>query len=212
MAVEAIENNSSCVKSRDGRRKGRPGWVEADDLKFGDEVCQADGTTGIVWLKWNVEKAREMYNLTVDTAHTFFVGEGQWLVHNTCSSTTLSNNLGGGVGDNLQAHHVIPCEYACHPFVERAKNAGWNMDEAYNGILLPDNIQLSNQLGLPVHNGPHPGYSSDVGNALDMLEDLAYRNNWSDTRVFQELRNLANSFRSGIRDMGDGAYLIDWWK
>jgi hypothetical protein len=23
-----------------------------------------------------------MYNLTVDTAHTFFVGEGQWLVHN----------------------------------------------------------------------------------------------------------------------------------
>ena len=23
-----------------------------------------------------------MYNLTVDTAHTFFVGQGQWLVHN----------------------------------------------------------------------------------------------------------------------------------
>jgi hypothetical protein len=23
-----------------------------------------------------------MYNLSVDTAHTFFVGEGQWLVHN----------------------------------------------------------------------------------------------------------------------------------
>lgn len=58
--------------------------MEADDLKFGDEVCQADGTTGIVWLKWNVEKAQAMYNLTVDTAHTFFVGEGQWLVHNDC--------------------------------------------------------------------------------------------------------------------------------
>ena len=25
-----------------------------------------------------------MYNLTVDTAHTFFVGKGQWLVHNAC--------------------------------------------------------------------------------------------------------------------------------
>ena len=23
-----------------------------------------------------------MYNLTVDEAHTFFVGDGQWLVHN----------------------------------------------------------------------------------------------------------------------------------
>ena len=25
-----------------------------------------------------------MYNLTVDEAHTFFVGNGKWLVHNTC--------------------------------------------------------------------------------------------------------------------------------
>jgi hypothetical protein len=24
-----------------------------------------------------------LYNLSVDTAHTFYVGEGQWLVHNT---------------------------------------------------------------------------------------------------------------------------------
>jgi hypothetical protein len=37
-----------------------------------------------VWLKWNVHKPQEMYNLTVDTAHTFFVGEGQWLAHNAC--------------------------------------------------------------------------------------------------------------------------------
>jgi hypothetical protein len=28
----------------------------------------------------------EMYNLTVEQAHTFFVGEGQWLVHNTGDS------------------------------------------------------------------------------------------------------------------------------
>ena len=25
-----------------------------------------------------------MYNLTVSLAHTFFVGDGQWLVHNAC--------------------------------------------------------------------------------------------------------------------------------
>ncbi|MCB0107996.1 MAG: hypothetical protein KDE53_18870, partial [Caldilineaceae bacterium] len=25
-----------------------------------------------------------MYNLTVAEAHTFFVGDGQWLVHNQC--------------------------------------------------------------------------------------------------------------------------------
>lgn len=30
-----------------------------------------------------LETPQMMYNLTVDTAHTFFVGEGEWLVHNT---------------------------------------------------------------------------------------------------------------------------------
>jgi hypothetical protein len=43
--------------------------------------CRPEPVEG-VWLKWNVYKTQEMYNLTVDTAHTFFVGEGQWLVHN----------------------------------------------------------------------------------------------------------------------------------
>ena len=50
------------------------GWIDAEDLQIGDQIRQADGTTGIVWLKWNIYKTQEMYNLTVDTAHTFFVG------------------------------------------------------------------------------------------------------------------------------------------
>jgi hypothetical protein len=31
-----------------------------------------------------------MYNLTVDEAHTFFVGDGQWLVHN-CGPTSAED-------------------------------------------------------------------------------------------------------------------------
>lgn len=53
------------------------GWTPAEDLEIGDQIRQADGITGTVWLKWNVYKTQEMYNLTVDNAHTFFVGEGQ---------------------------------------------------------------------------------------------------------------------------------------
>jgi hypothetical protein len=30
-----------------------------------------------------VQRTQQMYNLTVDVAHTFFVGDEQWLVHNT---------------------------------------------------------------------------------------------------------------------------------
>jgi hypothetical protein len=32
-----------------------------------------------------------MYNLTVAVAHTFFVGDGQWLVHNSCSGPGLAS-------------------------------------------------------------------------------------------------------------------------
>jgi hypothetical protein len=31
-----------------------------------------------------VQRPQVMYNLTVAVAHTFFVGDGQWLVHNMC--------------------------------------------------------------------------------------------------------------------------------
>lgn len=32
------------------------GWTDAEDLQIGDQIRQADGTTGVVWLKWNVHK------------------------------------------------------------------------------------------------------------------------------------------------------------
>jgi hypothetical protein len=41
-----------------------------------------------------------MYNLTVDEAHTFFVGDGQWLVHNTdplCGLTEIFNGRKAGL-------------------------------------------------------------------------------------------------------------------
>ena len=44
-----------------------------------------DGDIGIVESIVVVEDANQpMYNLTVDEAHTFFIGDGEWLVHNTC--------------------------------------------------------------------------------------------------------------------------------
>jgi hypothetical protein len=58
------------------------GWVNAEDLQLGDDIRNADGSTGEVEAVEMEETSQEMYNLTVDEAHTFFVGDGQWLVHN----------------------------------------------------------------------------------------------------------------------------------
>jgi len=60
------------------------GWVAAGDLELSDHVRTAAGTFGAVAHITVRRETRAMYNLTVANAHTFFVGEGRWLVHNTC--------------------------------------------------------------------------------------------------------------------------------
>jgi len=86
------------------------GWLAAEDLSFGMQVRQADGTTGFVWWKWSVHQTQAMYNLTVATAHTYFVGQGQWLVHNACKpyDVGLSGDLYNQSlpSDTLDIHHA----------------------------------------------------------------------------------------------------------
>jgi RHS repeat-associated protein len=60
------------------------GWTAAGDLTVGDRVRRADGTYGAVQATATAAGPRPMYNLTVATAHTFFVGDKGWLVHNAC--------------------------------------------------------------------------------------------------------------------------------
>jgi hypothetical protein len=69
------------------------GWVNAEDLKVGDDIGKADGSTGKVESITTEKTSQEMYNLTVDEAHTFFVGDGQWLVHNCADRLTTVQRL-----------------------------------------------------------------------------------------------------------------------
>jgi hypothetical protein len=60
------------------------GWLPAAELKPGVHVRQADGGVGEVGGLEIVSQGQTMYNLTVAEAHTYFVGEHHWLVHNAC--------------------------------------------------------------------------------------------------------------------------------
>ena len=77
-------------------------------------VRQADGEYELVWWKWNVYETQEMYNLTVDEAHTYFVGDGQWLVHNTCypyrnrTSYVLPGQQANHLNQNAAFGSIIP--------------------------------------------------------------------------------------------------------
>jgi hypothetical protein len=59
------------------------GWLDAADLEPGMHVPSASGEPGEVSSVDFAAQPAIMYNLTVEIAHTFFVGEGEWLVHNT---------------------------------------------------------------------------------------------------------------------------------
>ena len=59
------------------------GWVNAQDLKPGEHVRRLDGTVGEVVGTQVVAGVAVRYNLTVANEHTYAVGTGLWVVHNT---------------------------------------------------------------------------------------------------------------------------------
>jgi RHS repeat-associated protein len=120
------------------------------------------------------------------------------------SSTTLKNRLGGVTGDAMQAHHLIPEALRTHRFVRRAIQAGWDHDQIYNGILLPNNDQLSRQLNLPWHRGRHRKYNTRVEQDLDTLEIAAQAGNWSNQQAYTELQQLAATLRNYLQGLGGG--------
>lgn len=61
-------------------------WVAAGNLQVGDELREADWEVGVVEEISFSFQPEVMYNFTVATAHTYFVGDGQWLVHNSVPS------------------------------------------------------------------------------------------------------------------------------
>ena len=75
-------------------------WVVAGQLRVGERILQADGTYGVVEAVVFVVDPQPMYNLTVDQAHTFFVGEGAWLVHNAggCINPKNAKVIGSSLG------------------------------------------------------------------------------------------------------------------
>ncbi|HEU5376518.1 MAG TPA: polymorphic toxin-type HINT domain-containing protein [Ktedonobacteraceae bacterium] len=59
------------------------GFLPVSQLKAGMHILRADGSVGVVSNITVVPGSQVMYNLTVAHDHTYVVGTGQWIVHNT---------------------------------------------------------------------------------------------------------------------------------
>ncbi len=177
-------------------------WVPARALVAGDSIVSASSAVGHVYSALTEHRPQVMYNLTVADAHTYFVGAGEWLVHNACSRI-LRRNLKGSVPADWtdgtvewQAHHVIPAQLEDHDFVRKAIDDGkWNIDGPGNGVALPLSDADAARLGMPAHRGPHGQYTSGVEAELNQLQARALAaeaggNSWSAQRYVDELNKL----------------------
>jgi hypothetical protein len=102
----------------------------------------------------------------------------------------------------MQAHHLIPGELETDPLVERAINAGWDIDAEPNGILLPDNMELSLEKDLPIHNTNHPAYTRMVKEDLNAIRDAA--EGMTDAELMSELNQIAAEWKEYLINLGGG--------
>ena len=92
------------------------GWVEAGLLRPGMHVKTATGTASVSLVKTK-SYSGTLWDLTIEGAHTFFVGSGAWLVHN-CPETDIpgrpftGKNAPEAAYQHLDEYHAIPPEVA----------------------------------------------------------------------------------------------------
>jgi RHS repeat-associated protein len=157
------------------------GWVEAGQLVVGEQIRTESGhTTAVTGFTLDATPTT-MWDLTVDGAHSFFVGSGAVLVHNACPSQILSGNIHAATNIAQQAgeaaHHIVAYGSKRADEARGVLDAfGIGINSAENGVFLP----------AAFHNGVHTrnyyealnealrgaGSSDDV---LDILND--FRNN-----------------------------------
>ncbi|NJL57246.1 hypothetical protein HC928_20480 [bacterium] len=73
-------------------------WVLAADLQPGMAVLSATGTSGAVEALIPTDRVQPMHNLEVDAVHTYFVGVGQWVVHNAFCLSVEQREFLEGIG------------------------------------------------------------------------------------------------------------------
>ena len=97
-------------------------WVDASELEAGDEIRTAEWGTGVVASVYAVTRPEEMYNFTVGVAHTYFVGEQEWLVHNAtnvCPPRFLIHFTGEWNYKNIQSSN-----FTMRPSAPEKSNGG----------------------------------------------------------------------------------------
>lgn len=83
------------------------GWLPAGNLIVDQQIQNADFSWGTLESVEAIYVPQEMYNLKVAGAHTFYVGEEGWLVHNECPYNIISKVLDNANIINVPDKHLF---------------------------------------------------------------------------------------------------------
>ena len=151
----------------EGAKKGK--WIAAKELKISDKLLLANGKYAIIdSIEIEVLKSPEItYNFEVEDFHTYFVGESEILVHNTCEA-----NLGST--GRTEANNLIE-----KLAMEQVKSDPLNGAEVLSKIKLGDSRWLSSdgwvKMQYVVRSGSHQTTIHFVYNkALNLVDDFKF--------------------------------------
>ena len=139
------------------------GFLAVSQITLGMHILRADGRVGVVTGWKVVAGTKVMYNLEVAQDHTFTVGVGMWVVHNSggdCGGTTQvdlyrSGNAGGPRLDNVRpgkeaitdanGNTVVPPGKGISTFASQGGGKNWWM--LPSGSPIPSSLRLVNDHG-----------------------------------------------------------------
>ncbi|MCU0676558.1 MAG: HINT domain-containing protein [Myxococcota bacterium] len=102
------------------------GWVAAKALTPDDRIVRADETLASIVALEALDRRARVYNLTVDEAHTYFVGEGELWVHNACRNEVFGvprTRSARDAADAVVDEMARPVNAAGQPLVGRKSNS-----------------------------------------------------------------------------------------
>lgn len=165
-----------------------------------------------------------MFNLTVDTAHTFFVGNSAWLVHNNLcklekpqSARTADNGATESnyrqkldkewalstLPDDLdwEAHHIVPWNHPlAKPSVDILRSKGINEHSTANLTWLPaypKDAQIAGNYFSPTPLSHHNGGIHTNNSILAVNRRIKALENASTERIIDELTTIGNDLAGG---------------
>ena len=173
-------------------------WVDAGELEIGDEIRTNSWDVGVVEEMYTIARPQMMYNFTVEAAHTYFVGDGEWLVHNANRCLKVGNRSVRETAGNID---LIPGQSGVSKSQVEAvaklmsePNFSWDTVSRKNGLPDPIKIGIGNDGKRYVIEGHHRVLAAQLAGIeipfhdSYLVREISVGSRWSTATTWESMR------------------------